>query len=156
VTPVRSELAWLGKLRSVTFLWSRVRGLLTRTEGGQTFESFYSDLYNDDQPGFIAMKEAFVQLKGIAEEQGIELQVVMIPELHDLTDYPFAPEYAKVAGFLADNGIDYIDLTDSFAGYENPTELWVALDDAHPNALAQKMIAEFSLEFLNNGGVVNE
>jgi lysophospholipase L1-like esterase len=152
VTPVRSKWTWISRLRSVTFLWSRLRGLLSRGDSGQTFESFYSDLYEDDQPGFITMKDAFIELRGITEQRGIELQVIMIPELHNLVEYPFAPEYDKVRGFLEDNDIGVIDLTESFAGYEDAAGLWVALDDAHPNALAHKMIAEYSLEFIRQGG----
>lgn len=86
----------------------------------------------------------------------MELQVVMLPELHNLVNYPFSAEYAKVTSFLHENGIPVIDLTDSFAGYEEPVDLWVALDDAHPNALAHKMIAEYSRSFLEQGKSVNE
>jgi lysophospholipase L1-like esterase len=156
VTPVRSKWAWVSKLRSVTFIWSRVRGLLTRSDSGQTFESFYSDLYADDQPGFIALKESFLELQGITEERGIELQVIMLPELHNLVDYPFSAEYAKVGEFLQENGIQYVDLTDSFSGYEDAVGLWVALDDAHPNALAHRMIAEYSRDFIRKGVAVDE
>jgi hypothetical protein len=156
VTPVRSSWVWLGQLRSVTFLWSRIRGLLTRTDGGQTFESFYGDLYADDQPGFQAMKQAFLELRDLTDELGMGLQVIMIPELHNLVDYSFSAEYAKVAGFLQDSGIEYIDLTDEFRGYENATELWVARDDAHPNALAHGMIAEYSRGFIEEGSAAND
>jgi lysophospholipase L1-like esterase len=151
VTPVRSDWLWVSRLRSVTFLWSRMRGLLSRGSSGQTFESFYSDLYEDDQPGFIAMKDAFIDLRGITEQRGIELQVIMIPELHNLVEYPFAPEYEKVRKFLESNDIAVMDLTESFAGYEDAAGLWVAPDDAHPNAKAHKMIAEYSLQFLRQG-----
>jgi lysophospholipase L1-like esterase len=156
VTPVRSKWTPVARLRSVTFLWSRIRGLLTRAAPGATFESFYSDLYADDQPGFVAMKEAFLELQGLCEERGIELQVIMIPELHNLVDYPFSAEYAKVYEFLRSNGIPVIDLTDDFAAYEPAEELWVARDDAHPNALAHRMIADYSLEFIESGGTTNE
>ena len=157
VTPVRSKWAWVSKLRSVTFIWSRVRGLLTRSDSGQTFESFYSALYEDDQPGFIAVKESFLQLQGITEERGIELQVIMLPELHNLVEYPFSAEYGKVSSALGEMGIHHIDLTDSFSTYEeDPTSLWVAMDDAHPNALAHRMIAEYSREFIEKGVAVDE
>ena len=157
VTPVRSKWTPVARLRSVTFLWSRVRGLLTRAAPGQTFESFYSALYEDDQPGFIAMKDAFLELQGITEERGIELQVIMIPELHNLTDYPFKAEYGKVYDFLTENSISVLDLTADFATYTDaPETLWVALDDAHPNAPAHRMIADFSKDFIASGSVSNE
>ena len=75
----------------------------------------------------------------------------MIPELHNLVEYPFAPEYDKVRTFLESNDIEVIDLTESFAGYADAPGLWVAMDDAHPNALAHKMIAEYSVDFLRQG-----
>jgi lysophospholipase L1-like esterase len=156
VTPVRSSWLWISRLRSVTFLWSRMRGLLSNAAPGQTFESFYSDLYADDQPGFITVKESFLELKGICESRGMELQVVMIPELHNLVEYPFKAEYAKVSDFLTENEIPVIDLTESFAGYEDAVSLWVALDDAHPNALAHEMIAEYSRDFIAQGTNINE
>jgi lysophospholipase L1-like esterase len=148
VTPVRSNWLWVSRLRSVTFLWSRMRGLLTRAAPGQTFETFYSALYEDDQPGFIAVKEAFLELQGICESNGLGLKVIMLPELHNLVAYPFSAEYAKVFDFLVANDIAVIDLTESFAGYEDAEGLWVAPDDAHPNALAHGMIAEYSFDFL--------
>jgi hypothetical protein len=75
----------------------------------------------------------------------------MLPELHNLVEYPFAAEYAKVSDFLGANNIAVTDLTDSFAGYEDAVGLWVAPDDAHPNALAHKMIAEYSFDFIASG-----
>jgi lysophospholipase L1-like esterase len=156
VTPVRSKWLWISRMRSVTFLWSRVRGLLTRAKPGQTFESFYSALYADDQPGFIAVKEAFLELNSLCTENGIQLQVIMLPELHNLMDYPFFAEYEKVSAFLRANNIAVKDLTASFAGFEHAEDLWVAPDDAHPNALAHKMIAEYSLDFLANEETSNE
>jgi len=150
VTPIRSSWTWISWSRAVTFIWSRVRGLLSNS-GGKTFYEFYSELYEDDAPGFIAVKEAFLDLRGITEERGMELQVVMLPELHDLVNYPFSKEYAKVENFLIENEIPVIDLTRDFAGYEDAVGLWVALDDAHPNAEAHRMIAEFSREFLEQG-----
>lgn len=157
VTPARSKWTPVARLRSVTFLWSRVRGLLTRAAPGQTFEGFYSALYEDDQPGFIAMKEAFLELQGMCEQRGIELQVIMIPELHNLVDYPFSREYGKVYDFLTANSIPVLDLTADFSTYTDaPETLWVALDDAHPNAPAHRMIADFSKEFIAGGSTDNE
>lgn len=156
VTPVESKWTPLARLRSVTFLWSRVRGLLSRSDSGVTFESFYSALYADDQPGYITVKAAFLELQGICEERGIELQVILLPELHNLVEYPFAAEYGKVSDFLVSNDIPVKDLTSDFAGYVDAPALWVARDDAHPNALAHAMIAEYSLDFIQNGRINNE
>ncbi|MGI9308305.1 MAG: SGNH/GDSL hydrolase family protein [Gammaproteobacteria bacterium] len=157
LTPERSKWNALAWSRGITFFWSRVRGLMSRMgDSSETFESFYAGLYEDDQPGFLATRESFLELKEICAERNIQLQVILLPELHNLVDYPFVEQYKKVSDFLAANSIDAIDLTADFQGYENPQELWVAPDDAHPNALAHGMIAEYSQAFVEQGIINNE
>jgi len=152
VTPKQSTYQWLAYSRAVTFFWSRMRGLFTRVDEGQTFEGFYTALYDDEQPGWVASKEAFVQLRDLLDEQGVEFQVVMIPELHNVQEYPFDVVYDKVYNFLDDNGIDVLDLRADFSTYtDDPVTLWVALDDAHPSVLAHQMIADYSYDFIAKG-----
>ena len=74
--------------------------------------------------------------------------MVLLPELHELSEYRFAAQHALVTKFLDGLGIESLDLAPSFAGESNPQQLWVAPDDAHPNARAHGLIAEFSLGFL--------
>ena len=152
VTPKQSEYQWLAYSRAVTFFWSRLRGLFSRSDQGQTFEGFYSALYADDQPGWVASQAAFIELRDALNEKGVEFQVVMIPELHNVQDYPFDDVYDKVYGFLQSEGIDTLDLRTDFATYtDDPVNLWVALDDAHPSPLAHQMIADFSYDFVAKG-----
>ncbi len=157
VTPVQSDYQWLANSRAITFFWSRLRGLFSRADQGQTFEGFYSALYADDQPGWIASQEAFVELRDVLKEQGVEFQVVMIPELHEVQNYPFADVYDKVYNFLVSEGIDTLDLRDDFSTYTgDPVTLWVALDDAHPSPLAHQMIADYSYDFIAQGIIEND
>jgi len=152
VTPKQSEYQWLANSRAITFFWSRLRGLLSSPEQAQTFEGFYSALYADDQPGWLASQVAFIELRDVLQAEGVEFQVVMIPELHNVQDYPFNAIYEKVYGFLQDQGIDTLDLRGSFSAYtDDPVTLWVALDDAHPSALAHRMIADYSYDFIAKG-----
>jgi len=44
-----------------------------------------------------------------------------------------------------------LDLAPLFAGEAEPTTLWVAPDDAHPNAHAHRMIAAHSADFIASG-----
>jgi hypothetical protein len=76
----------------------------------------------------------------------------MIPELHNVQEYPFNDVYDKVYEFLQEQGIDTLDLRNDFSGYtDDPVTLWVALDDAHPSALAHQMIADYSYDFIAKG-----
>ena len=148
VTPKQSEYQWLAYSRAVTFFWSRVRGVFASPDLRQTFEGFYGALYKDDQPGWLASQAAFVELRNVLLNQGVEFQVVMIPELHNVQEYPFADEYDKVFEFLVLNGVDVLDLRREFSSYQDdPVKLWVALDDAHPSPLAHQMISDYSYDF---------
>ena len=147
-TPQKSKLWFLGYSRLVTFYWSKVNAFKNNLVPGESFQSYYSGLYRDGSVGWLREKESFLRLREICSENNVRLQVVLLPELHNLTDYPFKEEYAKVANFLRESGIEYLDLTPFFMGQNDPVRLWVADDDAHPNAMVHQLIARHSLDFI--------
>ncbi len=150
--PKKSRLAFLANFRIVTFYWSRMKQLAARLVPGQTFREYYAALYDDDQPGWLETQAAFVRLAEVCRDHGIELKVVLLPELHALDEYPFEREYRKVANFLRSQRIAVLDVTPAFADVSEPQSLWVSPDDAHPNALAHRRIAAASREFIATGG----
>jgi lysophospholipase L1-like esterase len=150
--PVPSRLEWLGSLRIATFYWSRVKALAARWNPTAGYRAYYSRLYRSDAEGWRRAREALLQLRDACRERGIVLQVVLLPELHELADYAFAREHAVILDFLAGHAIPALDLAPRFAGVSEPTTLWVAPDDAHPNRLAHRMIFEHSLRFIESGG----
>lgn len=150
-TPHKSRWWWLARLRIATFYWSRVKALWARLSPGASFEEYYADLYRDDQPGWAEARRAFLQLAAVCADNGITLKVVLLPELHQLDPYPFAREHGLVADFLRAHGIAVLDLAPRFQGERAPQTLWVARDDAHPNARAHQLIADYSLPFLAGG-----
>ena len=147
-TPTPSRWMFLGHSRLITLYWSRINILLSRY-AGRDFISQYGDLYQQGQPGWGAAKAAFVSLKRLCETNGIDLKVVLLPELHDLKNPPFRREYGLVESFLKGEGISVLDLIPYFSSVEDPLSLWVAVDDAHPNAKAHRMIADFSQQFIS-------
>jgi len=147
-TPVQSRWGFLGHSRAITFFWSRIHATIGNTIEGQSFQDFYAGLYDDDRAGWRATRDAFAELARVCRERGIGLQVVLLPELHDLVDYPFLDEHAKVRGHLEGLGVESLDLFPFFEGESDPHRLWVSLDDAHPNSTAHAMIAEYSLDFI--------
>ena len=149
--PQRSRLPWLGNIRIVTFYWSRVKALLARLDPSVGFETYYAALYRGEPEGWRRSRGALLELQEACRERGIVLQVVLLPELHELADYTFAREHALVADFLRANDIPVLDLAPSFANETDPTSLWVAPDDAHPNARAHGLIANYALDFIASG-----
>lgn len=149
--PARSRWAFLARLRLVTFYWSRWKQLAARSSSGQTFREYYADLYGPDRAGWLEAQSAFRRLAEACRTAGIDLRVVLLPELHELDEYPFASEYRLVADFLRGEGIPVLDVTPAFADVTDAPSLWVAYDDAHPNAEAHRRIAEAAESFVTGG-----
>lgn len=147
-TPSKSRWWWLAESRAATFYWSRARALWARLSPGATFADYYAALYQDDQPGWVATRQAFERLAEVCPANGIALKVVLLPELHQLDPYAFERQHALVVDFLRGHGIEVLDLAPRFRELGDPQALWVARDDAHPNARAHRLIADATFPFL--------
>ena len=146
--PERSPWGWLGHFRIVTFYWSRIGALWARVDPSETFAEYYANLYRSDAQGWRDARAAMLRLQGACRENDIALQVVILPELHRLQNYIFTREHQLIAEFLRSHDVPVLDLAPAFADQTDPMSLWVAMDDAHPNAEAHRLIAEHSLDFI--------
>lgn len=152
VTPEKSKLWFLGYSQFISFYWSRINTFMNRHFPSKSFKDFYSGLYLDNHTGWLNARKAFMQLKDTCKKENMELQVVLLPELHDVDNSIFNNEYSIISAFLESNAIDYLSLAAFFADYDDPMQLWVSYDDAHPNKLAHQAIAEGTLNFILNKG----
>lgn len=152
ITPEKSDLWFLGYSQFISFYWSRINSLLNNFMPSKSFQEYYESLYDDDQQGWINARKAIIELRDICQSKGIEFQVVLLPELHDVNNEVFANVYNNLALFLKDNNIDYLNLAKLFENHPNQIELWVSYDDAHPNNIAHKKIAESASNFISNKG----
>jgi lysophospholipase L1-like esterase len=148
VTPHRSKTWFLGYSYLFTYSWSGIRTLWGLVAHGKGYQNYYASLYTEANPGWPAERAAFRDLRDLCRDRGIQLQVVLLPELHQLNPYPFTREHQMVARTLADLGVSYLDLAPAFAGERHPERLWVSHDDAHPNAVAHQLIAADSRNYL--------
>ncbi len=146
--PKKSAFAFLANFRLTTFYWSRFKKLQARWFSGKTFKEYYADLYHDTQPGWIETRESLLKLAQISRQRDIDLQVVILPELHNLVEYTFAQQHEQIIGFLEANDIEVLNLAPMLNEQTDPHALWVALDDAHPNARAHRLIADHSEDFI--------
>lgn len=149
ITPEKSNLWFLGYSQFISFYWSRINSLLNNIMPSKSFQEYYDSLYDEDQQGWINSRKAIIQLRDICKTRGIEFQVVLLPELHDVNNEIFANVYNNLALFLEENNIDYLNLAKLFENHPNQIELWVSYDDAHPNNIAHKKIAESTSEFIS-------
>ncbi len=120
---------------------SRLRRLPVGGAGSVSYKEYYRGLYASDRPGWLAEQAAFRELAELAHDKNIPVIIYLLPELHELTSYPFLDIDQKVMKVGADLGLPVVDLWPTFSGYSPEEKLWVTPADAHPNALAQSMIA---------------
>ncbi|MEQ8733662.1 MAG: SGNH/GDSL hydrolase family protein [Rhodospirillaceae bacterium] len=142
-TPHVNNVPWWDR-----FLYSRVIlfGALDTARrtlfGGQDWETYYAELYNEDAAGWRTMQASVRRLAALCQEAGLSLIIVDYPELRQLSPYPFA-EISKRFSALADlHNVEYVALLPSVQG-ENPASLWVTAPDPHPNSYANKLFADY-------------
>jgi len=152
LVPQKSRFPGLGNYRIVTFYWSRAKALRARLSDSVGFEEFYSALYRGEAEGWKKSRAALLQLKELSLENGFDLKVVLLPELHELVDYTFEEEHALVSDFLRAHAISHLDLAPFFRDQREPQALWVSRDDAHPNARAHQLIAKYTVGFIRGTG----
>jgi len=99
------------------------------------WKKYYRDLYKDDAPGWKKTQEAIAGFAKVAKDEGIQLIVVHVPELHELNPYPFADVTAKVRAVVEAQGVPFVDLLPTVENL-SPPSLWVTVPDPHPNGVA--------------------
>jgi lysophospholipase L1-like esterase len=145
-----SSFGFLAHSRFLTFVWSRLRPWL-RSSSRRNYRDYYASLYRPGSEGWRAAREALGRLRDRCRRDGIVLQVVLLPELHQLDPYPFRSEHARIRAFLEEEGIACLDATPALDPSVRPREYWVAADDAHPNARAHRRIADYVFPFVSEG-----
>ncbi len=116
--------------------------LLRRTGVRPMYKDYYQGLYAANQPGWLKSQAAFAELGDLCRTRGMSLRILLIPELHSLAGHY---EFGGVHDLIREvgKGIDtpVLDLLDAFPGVADPSSLWVSPGDAHPNGLANELMA---------------
>ncbi len=142
-TPTYSDVSWIDR-----HLYSRVilfgaSDTVARTVLGRTdWKSYYSRLYDDAAPGWVAMQDSIRILARLCETQNIPLMIVDYPELRELAPYPFTSVSEKIRTLAEEVSADYISLLPAVQDKE-PNTLWVTIPDPHPNAFAAGLFTEY-------------
>jgi len=130
-------------------LWSRLEQIKTKFGVQESFEEHYKNIYQNDFEGWILTKKSFAKLGKYANDRNIPVVVAMIPDIHNLKNYPFGFIHKKIKKLSEDNGFEFVDLYDSFKNIEKPEEIWAMTGDPHPNAKGHQLIANQLLPVLS-------
>jgi lysophospholipase L1-like esterase len=127
---------------SCVFIASRYDALRRRFLGGRDWADYYLGLFGDGTtPGWLAAKAAIKRLADYCKAQGIKLVIANYPELHDVKNYRLQPITDLVQAEAAENGAVFVDLL-PYVRDQQSSSLWVTPPDPHPNAFANKFLAD--------------
>ncbi len=128
-----------------SFLYAFGKSVINRflSAEKENYKDYYRNLYRDDQIGWRECQQGLRDLVAISEQNKVPVRMFILPELHDLTQrHPFADIQQELVNVANNMGLPVIDLFSEFANYAGrEKELWVSPTDAHPNAVAQPLIA---------------
>jgi lysophospholipase L1-like esterase len=145
-TPPHRVAPWYTRFYTAIFLWAKKDLLKRRVGSRETYVDYYCDLYTKGAPGRSAFTAALTGTGTWARERGVPWVFVVLPEFHDFDPGgPFAEVYAIVKREAAEAGAIVVDSVPAFANLE-PSTLWVAPNDVHPNAAGHAVIARAILE----------
>lgn len=105
--------------------------------------------------GWRGVQESLRAIQRLAADRGAGLLLVIWPMLEGLEgNYPFEAQHALVSGFCREQRIPSLDLLATLRGAGASQRYWVARDDHHPNAEAQRLAARAVFEALRQGGLL--
>jgi hypothetical protein len=109
--------------------------------GEKSLVDHYRAIYQPASPDFLAMKAALQRLADYARANGIRLYLAMIPDIHNLGNYPFGFAHESMAKLAGQLGYRYLDLLPYF-GKLPPEQIWAMPGDPHPNSLGHQIMEE--------------
>lgn len=133
-------------------LWIAANRVLGAT-GEKSLVDHYKAVYDPQAPGFLKMEQSLSKLSDYARQHHIGLYLAMMPDVHNLTNYPFGAIHATMRRFAEAHGYIFIDLLPAFQGLK-PEQVWAMPGDPHPNALGHELMAKSIFPILFGGGKV--
>jgi lysophospholipase L1-like esterase len=101
----------------------------------------YTDVYRDNQPGYVEMKKKLKMLADYAHAHNIRLFMAMTPDVHDLVNYHFGFVHERMKAIASELGMRYVDFLPALEK-RPPEEIWAMPGDPHPNAVAHRLMAD--------------
>lgn len=157
VRKIHAELArpplGLARISKAWELLDRARRerAVTRATVADYLQSFRGNV--EQRAAWESCRQALAELAQLCRERGLPVGVAIFPILMELDDgHPFSELYAEVEAHCRALGLPVLQLLPVFRGRE-ASSLWVAPDDAHPNASANALVVPALAEFVRSHGL---
>ena len=122
-------------------LYHIFQGLIQGSSDISALVKHYKNVYELKSRGYKEMLFAMDQLKKIADKDETKVILAMIPDIHQLKNYPFKFVHEKMKSLATDHGWLYIDFLENLGRHKGPS-LWTIPGDPHPNGTAHRLMAE--------------
>ncbi|UYN97264.1 MAG: SGNH/GDSL hydrolase family protein [Enhydrobacter sp.] len=134
--PAYGAQSWLD-LNSAAWIVLRYRlDTLIRSFGERPdWKEYYRGLYRDDAAGWKDTQKALGEMIRASRDIGARIVVFHLPELRELSPYPFADVTDKVRKAVEAQGVPFVDMLPAVEKLD-PASLWVTVPDPHPNGRA--------------------
>ena len=107
--------------------------------------------YTEEYGGKERIRDAFETLKSLSEEHEFDVVIAAIPQLFkEFDEYDSTYIHEFVMDLCEEKGFTCVDTLDAFSEY-SVEEIIISREDAHPNALGHRLIAEQIAEVLESG-----
>jgi lysophospholipase L1-like esterase len=129
--------------------WTVVNRLLG-SFGAETLVEHYRRIYSPDSTAVTEMNAEFAKLAAYTRQHRIRVILAMVPDIHNLDQYPLQFVHDIFSTTARDNGFAYLDLLPALKGLA-ASEIWAMPGDPHPNARGHALMADAIYPILTSG-----
>ena len=109
-------------------------------------------LHAEGSTGWRKVERAFTRIGRRCRQASVPCVVALLPSLNE-TPYPLGPEHRRLADLARAHGLHVVDVAPVLDSVDAGA-LWVARDDAHPNARGHALYAQRIAAFLEGAQLV--
>jgi lysophospholipase L1-like esterase len=149
-TPVPKGNVLTRSSLAAVYFNNRVDSVARWTNGAPGWQQYYSDLFNDDAPGWQAAQQAIAALKRACDEDGRPLVIVNYPDLHQTQPYPLGRITTRIQRVAESLPARFLDLTPIVEEQHDAALTWVNGGDPHPNAATHALYARRIADWLRS------
>jgi lysophospholipase L1-like esterase len=129
-------------------LWQAMVNLTVGRSDLKGLEAHYHDIYAESSEGRKRMKAALLELDQLAGDSGARVVLAMMPDIHNLSPYPFGFVHEHMRGIAERLNWTFVDLYQGFKDVKDPHALFAIPGDPHPNARGHAIMADILVPVL--------
>ena len=123
-------------------LWQAYVNLTVGRSDMKGLVAHYRDVYGEASEGRKRMEAALAELDSLAGKIGAKVVMAMMPDIHNLSPYPFGFVHEHMRKIAERLDWTFVDLMQGFKGVKDSRSLFAIPGDPHPNARGHSIMAD--------------